>query len=146
MTHEDAGHYSAKHPPGSDYQPEIAAAIKEKADGDQISCAKAHQIAADKGVSPAEIGKTIDLLEYRLIKCQLGLFGYEPEKKIVEPMPPEELTENLKEALSLAARDGKIACRDSWQIAARLSLPRMTVAAACETLEIKVSPCQLGAF
>ncbi|MFP4039379.1 MAG: hypothetical protein ACLFS7_02455 [Desulfosudaceae bacterium] len=146
MTHEDAGHYSAKHPPGSDYHPEIAAAIKEKADGDKISCAKAHQIAGDKGISPAEIGKTIDLLEYRLIKCQLGLFGYEPEKKIVAPMPPEELTATLKEALILATRDDKIACRDSWQIAARLSLPRMTVAAACETLGIKVSPCQLGAF
>ena len=147
MTHEDAGHYSAKHPEGTKLQPELAAAVTEQAADGQISCAAAHQAAKDKQVAPAKIGQTIDLLEYRIIKCQLGLFGYEPEKKVVTPAAKAEISAELQAALEERAdAKGRIACADCWQIADSLSMPRMAVSAACETLDMKVTPCQLGAF
>ncbi len=36
-------------------------------------------------VALAEIGVTLDLLEIRIGKCQLGLFGYKPVSKAVAP-------------------------------------------------------------
>ncbi len=147
MTHEDAGHYSAKHPEGTVLQPGLAAAVKEQATDGHISCAAAHQIAKDKQVTPAKIGQTIDLLEYRIIKCQLGLFGYAPEKKVVKAAAETDISAELQAALDEQAdAKGRIACADCWRIADGLSLPRMAVSAACETLGMKVTPCQLGAF
>jgi hypothetical protein len=67
MTHKDAGHYAAKHPPEKKLNPKIAEAVRLQAINGKISCASA------------------DLLEVRLNKCQLGLHGYFPEKRIVEP-------------------------------------------------------------
>ncbi len=76
MTHEDAGHYAAKHGPGVKADSKIIDAIKEKMSDGKISCAAMHGISKMLSVSPAEAGKTADLLEVRLLKCQLGLFGY----------------------------------------------------------------------
>lgn len=145
MTHHDAGHYSAKHGPDAVCQPEIADAVRAKANGQIISCVAAHQIAATLAVSPAEVGKTMDLLECRLMKCQLGLFGYQPEKKVVTPAAT--IADDLVRAIDEARGDNKrIACAACWRIAAELKTSKMTVSAACETLKIKIGPCQLGAF
>ena len=144
MTHEDAEDYSAKPPPGTAVNPAIAHALREAASEGTVSCAAAHAIAGELGVSPAEIGRTIDLLQLRIVKCQMGLFGYHPRKKIVEPAA--SVAPKLRDTIKAAATNGRISCLTSWEIAGKFDLPKMAVAAACEALEIKIGSCQLGAF
>jgi hypothetical protein len=144
MTHEDAGHYSAKHPVGMTVDPEIAAVLQESATDGRVTCAAAHDIAEDLGLPPAEVGKAMDLLELRIVACQLGLFGYSPEKKIVKPA--EDVSDELRTLLDAAAPEGRITCLACWDIARALGLAKMTVSATCEHLGLKVRPCQLGAF
>ncbi len=90
------------------------------------------------------MGKTADLLEYRIVECQMGLFGYSPEKRIVRA--PEHIDQPLREQLERYAADGRINCATCWKIAADLGLEKMAVSSACEGLGIKVKNCQLGAF
>jgi hypothetical protein len=67
-----------------------------------------------------------------------------PDKKKVTPKPPEN--RQMEEAIQSALVDTKLACRDAWEIARRFQVPKMSVSAACEALNIKIKPCQLGAF
>ena len=78
MTHRDAGDYSTKHGAGEKPNPAVAKAVTAAADAGKIACAQVFSIASELGVGPAEAGKTVDLLKIRLVKCQLGLFGYTP--------------------------------------------------------------------
>jgi hypothetical protein len=144
MTHEDRGHYAKKHSPDRKVQPEIAEALNSKASNRKISCSAAHKIAKDLNVSPAEVGFTTDILEIRIVKCQLGLHGFYPEKRIVKPA--ENVSQTLKEAIRDSIADGKLECAAAWDIAKRLGIARMDVSSACEGLKIKISSCQLGAF
>ncbi len=144
MTHEDAGHYAAKHPPGTQPNPALAAAVLAKVENGLITCSDAHRIARDLGVSPAQVGATIDLLEKRIAKCQLGLFGYSPQRKILQPA--ETVAPDLAAALNRLAVDGRISCKDCWDTAAAFGMSRLATAAACERIGLKIRPCQLGAF
>ena len=144
MTHEDAGHYAAKHPPGTKLNPKIAAALKEMARDGEISCAATHKIARDLRLDPLEAGVAIDLLEYRIKKCQLALYGYIPNKKIVRPA--DTVSPELAKAIRAATDQGRLSCLACWQLAKALGFSKMDVAAACEALEIKICRCQLGAF
>ena len=144
MTHEDAGKYGAKHPAGAVVDPSIAAALEQRAEDGRVTCVAAHEVAGILSVAPAEVGKAIDLREYRIIECQLGLFGYEPRKKVVQPA--ETLSDPVREQLDRLAKGGEISCASAWGIADGLGLPRMSVASACELLGIKIRRCQLGAF
>ncbi|MFP4306098.1 MAG: hypothetical protein ACLFQQ_02670 [Desulfococcaceae bacterium] len=144
MTHEFSGHYAAKHPPGAEPDSRIAEAVKAGAKDGKVSCAAAHRIATDMGVHPSEVGKTMDLLEFRIVKCQLGLFGYQPNKKVVEPA--ETVSLELRDALTAALVDDRLPCKSAWRIADRFGITRMAVASACEKMNLRVSPCQLGAF
>ena len=144
MTHNDAGHYADKHPRQTVIDPNLAAAIKKKAANERISCATAHSIAQRQVVSPARVGQTIDLLELRIDKCQMGFFGYTPKKKIVEPS--KSIAAALESTLQPLLADNRISCADCWKIADQLDISKLDVASACEELKIKVSPCQLGAF
>ena len=109
-----------------------------------VTCVAAHEIAAELGVSASEVGKTIDLLEHRIVECQLGLFGYAPDRKIVKPA--DVVADDLRYELQRFGADGSVTCATAWRVADSLGLPRMSVAAACETLGIKIKVCQLGAF
>ena len=144
MTHEDAGHYSAKHPQGALRDPAIATALAEGAEDGRIACEAAHAMAAAFGAGPSEIGKTADLLEYHIVECQLGLFGYSPEKKIANPA--EDVTQDMRDQLARYAADGRISCASCWKIAEILDIEKMAVSSACELLGIKIKHCQLGAF
>jgi len=144
MTHEDAGHYAAKHSSGTKLDERIAGAVRDKIKDGRISCAAAHKIARDLDVSPAEVGVTIDLLEARINRCQLGLYGYGPEKRIVKPA--ESVSEELEGTIRSALVADRLACVSSWEIAGRFGIPKMNVSAACETLQIKIVSCQLGSF
>ena len=81
MSTDEHGGYASKHPMGFNQNPAIVRAIQEKVRKNGLPCAVAFDIASTLGVSPLEVGKNADLLEIPLIKCQLGLFGYQPNKK-----------------------------------------------------------------
>jgi hypothetical protein len=144
MTHHDKGHFAAKHPKGTMLDPTVESAIKQKSRKGTITCAAAHELAESLNLVPLKIGEAIDLMEYRISKCQLGLFGYSPQKKIVTPAPqvPPDLASEIRENLL----NGKLPCATAWQLADRRGLSRLALSEACEALGIKVSPCQLGAF
>jgi len=144
MTHKDAGHYAAKHPPEKKLNPKIAEAVRLQAINGKISCASGHKIARDLNVPPAEVGISIDLLEMRLNKCQLGLHGYFPEKRIVEPA--EKVSPELEKTILKSLVNNRLSCAVAWEIARKFGIPKMNVSSACETLKIKISSCQLGAF
>ena len=136
--------FSEKHGSEAQVDPAVKNKLEKKTRNGEVACAVAFQIAEEQKTSPADVGKTIDLMEYKLVKCQLGLFGYGPDKKPVEPKLPEN--RQIEEAIRTALVDTKLSCRDAWEIARRFTVPKMTVSAACEALKIKIKPCQLGAF
>jgi hypothetical protein len=143
---DEPEHYRVKHPAGTPHDPAIAAALAESAPEGRITCVEAHAVARRLGVTPAKVGDTADMVECRIIHCQMGLFGYKPEKKIVKPA--EEVPPDLRRRLdaAVAAGGGKVECAMLWRIAADFSLEKMAVAAACEALGIKIVRCQIGAF
>jgi hypothetical protein len=144
MTHSDKGHYAAKHGLGASLDKKIAAAVREKAAEGKLACADAERIGIDIGAAGEEIGRTADLLEIRISRCQLGLFGYEPAGRCVQAA--EGVAPALEEAIRSRLAGGRLSCAAAWDIAGRMKIPRIQVASACETLKIKIKPCQLGAF
>jgi hypothetical protein len=144
MKHIKGQKFSEKHGSGAQVDPAIKAEIEKKAGAGEVACAAAFQIADTLGIPPAEVGKTIDLMELKINKCQLGLFGYKPDKKAVKPKKPA--SRQMEDAVRNALVDGKLACRDAWSIARRFNVPKMSVSSVCEGLGIKIKPCQLGAF
>ncbi len=143
MTHEDTGHYAEKRA-GVELNEEAAAIIRQKASDNEISCAEAHNVAAKLKIEPAEVGTTIDLLEVRIVKCQLGLFGYGREKHI--PALPDKVDPGIEPAINASLVNGRLPCSAAWKIAERFEVAKAVIAAVCEKMKVKVAPCQLGAF
>jgi len=144
MSHEDAGHYKNKHPLGSEPDAALAEILRKKMTPEGLPCVVAFEIAVEEAVSPFEVGRAADLLEVPITKCQLGLFGYKPQKRIVKPA--EQVSAELREAISQGLENERLPCRTAWAIAEKLHLPKMAVSSACESLKIKIGPCQLGSF
>ena len=144
MTREQGPKFSAKHGADTRIDPDLKQKVEDKTQNNEISCAVAFQISEELKAAPADVGKGIDLLDIRLVKCQLGLFGYRPGKKTVKPKSPQ--SRDLEEAIRAALVDKKLSCRYAWDLALRFSVPKMAVSAACEALNIKIKACQLGAF
>jgi hypothetical protein len=146
MTEADKGHYAAKHR-NATLDERIAAALQAKVGGGPLSCAVGEGLAAELGVSMAEIGRNADLLEIRIGGCQLGLFSRAPETKAVRPAA--EVSPILETAIRsrlVGGPHGDLPCAAAWDIAALRQMPRLEVSSACEKLGIKIKPCQLGAF
>ena len=115
----------------------------------QLSCAAAHKIAERLGVEPLQVGKQANENDIRITRCQLGLFGYAPQKgmpgyKTVKKL--ETLPEPVSTAVKNAVTSGKTSCLELWRIAEEHDLSRADIGDIVETLEIKVTPCQLGCF
>lgn len=144
MADTDRGHYARKHPADRKADQKVADAVKGKMSNNEVSCASAFSIVDALNVTPEEVGFTIDFLEITLVKCQLGLYGYHPKKKIIDPA--DSVSQSLEEALQKALVNGRLSCASAWEIAEDQSLQKMEVSSACETLNIKITPCQLGAF
>lgn len=143
MAHSDAGRYAAKHEPGVKPDERIAGEIGKKSASGKLACAEAEGIAAALSVSLGEVGRTLDLLELRIDRCQLGLFGY-PGGKDLEAAA--EVAPELEAAIRSALTDGRLPCKRAWEIARERKIARMALSSACETLGIRIKPCQLGAF
>lgn len=144
MAHRDAGNYSAKHGSESSLNREIAKAVEKKTVNGEIACADAAGIAFSLKAPMGEIGIAIDLMEIRISKCQLGLFGYGTKKMNVKPA--ETISSGLETDIRNTLVNGRLPCAVAWEIAERFGLPKTSVSSACEALKIKIKPCQLGAF
>ena len=144
MTRHDSGRYKLKHADQPTVDPLIFRAVSEKISDGGITCAGAHKIAIALSISPSKVGKSLDLMEKRIRKCQLGFFGYQPERRIIKPAP--QVSPALADVLKAASSAGRVTCLRVWEIADRFSISRLEAAAACEALDLKVAACQLGAF
>ena len=136
--------FSTKHPKNKTIDPTVENAVKHLEKNGELPCALAFDIAQKNKVYPKDVGIALDLMNIRLTKCQLGLFGYKPAKKIVAPIAP--VNPVLLEEIKKAAANNRVACQTIWDIASRLNVRKMTVSSACESLGVKIKPCQLGAF
>ena len=144
MTHKDKGGYAKKRSPELKLNPAIAEAVKQGVSDGKISCTAAFMVAGKLKVTPGEVGATIDLLEIPIIKCQLGLFGYDPPDKGVTAA--ETVSPAMEAAIRESLVKGKLPCASSWEIAAKFKTPKREISSACEALKIKISSCQLGTF
>mgnify|MGYP006292209659 CR=1 FL=1 len=122
----------------------LADAVQKRARDGKLSCGAAFRIAEEQSVNPLEVGEMADALDIRLYHCQLGLFGYDGEQRIVHPA--EELSPELEEAITEGLIVGRLPCAVAWAIASRFDLPKTHVANAAERLKISIGQCQLGAF
>ena len=135
--------YSKKHDQSLKPDPLIENEIKKRVK-DEIFCITAFEIAKDIDVSLIEIGKTLDLLNIPLAKCQLGLFGHKPNKKTVE----SENTENqdLINSIKSAMVNNRLSCSEAFKIAHEYNKSKIRINNICQANKIKIKPCQLGAF
>jgi hypothetical protein len=147
MTHEDAGKYALKHPPGTKLNEQIAKAIREKSPGRELACGMGERISKELKVDISEVGITADLLEMKIKKCQLGLFGWGKKPSHGKDIhAANSVSVELKNALEEVAEKGGVTCAALWMIADRLGIERKVVSATCDTLGLKIRKCQLGAF
>jgi hypothetical protein len=144
MAHADKDKYFQKHTDKTIVADILRQNILQKVKDNNMSCTAAEEIARVRQVSLEEVGVALDLLNINIVECQLGLFGYSPQKKIVQEAL--EVVSSLKDEIQKALAGGRLPCAAAWEIARKLKLPRMRVSAACEALQIKIKPCQLGAF
>jgi hypothetical protein len=144
MTHAAAGHYARKHGPGAVADTVVHDALLKRVVDGKLPCAIAFDVARRLGVSAEAVGRIADLMELRLVKCQLGLFGYGPGKSIVKSAASVPLA--LEKAIREALLNDRLPCDSAWEIAKCFGIHKMKVSAACDTLGIKIRPCQLGAF
>lgn len=122
----------------------IRQALNAKAANGMISCASVFKVVETLGIEPHIAGAYADFLELKIMGCQLGLFGYGEKKKAVTPL--EEVPEELETTIREKIENDRLPCASLWEIAARMGLAKIKVSGACETLGIKIKPCQLGAF
>ena len=147
MTHEDAGKYALKHPPGIRPNEQIAKAIREKSPGGELACGMGEKISKELKVDISEVGITEDLLGMKIKKCHLGLFGWGKKPSHGKDIhAADSVSVEIKSALEEVAENGVVTCAELWVIADRLGAERKVVSAACETLGLKIRACQLGAF
>ncbi|MGD2143847.1 MAG: hypothetical protein PVF54_05155 [Anaerolineae bacterium] len=122
----------------------VAATVRDRARDGRLSCGAAFRIAEALEVSPLEVGQAADELEIRLYRCQLGLFGYDNEDRIVHPA--EETSDELEYAIREGLIVGRLPCAVAWALAHRFDVRKDQVANAAEKLEVRIGQCQLGAF
>lgn len=142
---EKAGFGKGKSSPsGEGINPRLSEELESRAGASGLACAVAFSVSAEIGVSPKTVGEAMDQLQIPIIKCQLGLFGYAPEKKIIKPA--DSVTANEEMGVHQALVNGRLPCATCWQLAATFGKTRLEMASICERLAVKISPCQLGAF
>ncbi len=124
----------------------ITAAIQARIQDGKLPCAAAFAIAAEHEVAPRTVGQTADVLNIHLTSCQLGLFGYPGHAKGWSKVAEAPVPDGLEAALRAAAGGGPLACGQLWALAAELGVSRLQIGYVADQLEIKITPCQLGAF
>jgi hypothetical protein len=144
MSLRKSKNFSKKHGPDKKPDTLIKNEILKRTNDEEVSCTMAFEIAKALQISPETVGKTADLMNFKLTKCQLGLFGYQPQKKIAKSQ--DSIKVDVKDAVSEALVQGRLSCEHAWDIASRLNVSKITVSGVCEAMEVKIKDCQLGAF
>ena len=144
MTDQKNNKFAAKHQGKAQLNNIIKNEILKQNKDSKLPCFVAFKIAKELQVSPGDVGKAVDLLNFRLAKCQLGLFGYKSQKKIIKAKEPED--RSLKKAIHDGLVEEKLPCISAWEIASKFNVNKMIVSSACEAMNIKITKCQLGAF
>lgn len=127
----------------------VANAIREHLKDEKLPCAAAFKIAAAQDVTPLEVGKTADVLDIHLTRCQLGLFGYPGHAKGWETPnfasldAPEGLEEAIRKKVD---EEGNVGCATLWELSGAFEIPRLYIGWFTDQLGLRISPCQLGAF
>jgi hypothetical protein len=136
--------FSEKHKPNLVPDPLIEREMRRRAPNREIPCALAFEIARDLGMPTMAVGQTADLMNIAVVKCQLGLFGYRPENKVVKA----EVTSNqpLKEAILESVGNNRLSCEKAWQIAEQFKINKLTMGNVSQANGIQIKKCQLGAF
>ncbi len=147
MTTEDPGKYASKHPPNIKPDEKVADAIRAKLTEGRLSCGSAVSIADDLKLTLADVGRTADLMDIRITKCLMGLFGYfTSEGKKIKPTPAESVPKEVEEAIRANLMDGILTCAAAWKVAEMTGTPKKDLGPITAALKIKIKPCQLGAF
>ena len=125
---------------------QIAAQTQESLTEGKLLCPSAFKVARRLEVSPQQVGEVADELGVKISHCQLGLFGYWPEDKPLEPA--QEVGEELQARIRDRDRviEEGLPCATAWDIARESTMKRIDVARAAERLGIKIIQCQLGCF
>jgi len=125
---------------------EVEDAIHESLLDGRLPCKRAFDLASKLDLSPSNVRQAADDVDARISRCQLGLFGFEDlgEKRLVRALP--KITESIEDQIRAALIDGFLPCATAWQIAEEEALPRFLIGCACDTLEVRIAPCQLGCF
>ena len=124
---------------------EIAVQIKGSLTEGRLPCTSAFKIARRLKVSPHQVGEVANELGVKISRCQLGLFGYGSNKgKSLEPV--QEVMEELEVRIRDRIVEGGLPCTTAWDIARELTMKRIDVARAAESLDIRIIQCQLGCF
>jgi len=124
---------------------EIAAQIKSSLTEGKLPCASAFKVARRLAVSPQQVGEVANELGIKISRCQLGLFGYGSNKgKSLEPA--QEVEGELEARIRDRVVEGGLPCATAWDIAQELTMKRIDVANAAESLGIRITQCQLGCF
>ena len=144
MARRNGKKFAAKHEPNAKPDSLITNKILSRSKNKELPCALAFEIAKELQVSADAVGKDADLLNFKLTKCQLGLFGYQHQKKIIKPQ--RSVNQDLQDTIVDALVEGKLSCQSAWDIASRLKVQKMDISGVCEVMQIKINNCQLGAF
>jgi hypothetical protein len=96
-------------------------------------------------VSPQQVGEVANELDVRISRCQLGLFGHGSAKgKALELV--QEVGADLQARIRDGLAEGGLPCVRAWDIASNLTMKRLDVANAAESLGVRITQCQLGCF
>lgn len=110
----------------------------------EMTCATAFALADELGISTSDLGYYADHLRIRLVKCQIGLFGYGKGKKLISAL--DTVDDTLKTAIQSKTNQGVIHCEQVFDVAKTLVVSKVTIGNACETMGIKIKHCRFGAF
>lgn len=124
-------------------QKDIAEILKAAATENKIACARIFEIIKDNSFFPDIAGIAMNENKIKITVCQLGLFGHSNGKNIPAC---EKISEKLEDIIYENLESGKLPCPAAWNIAEKMKMKKMDVAAACEKMGIKINKCQLGAF
>jgi hypothetical protein len=124
----------------------IATQIQQSLTEGRLSCPLAFRVARRLGVSPQQVGEAANELDVRISRCQLGLFGYGSTNKDKALESVQEVGEELQARIRDGVIEEGLPCARAWDIASELTMKRLDVANAAESLGIQITQCQLGCF
>jgi len=125
----------------------LAAALDGAAVGGKVACADAEEVARKLELPLEEVGEALDARGHRIVKCQLGLFGFGTSRHSGGVITAAtDVSDELESDIRSSLVGGCMPCEAAWRIAEKRGLGRIEVAEACEAMQIKIKPCQLGAF